>query len=125
MRLEVKSIGKKGFNREDIAVYDADTGQIINGIQSITIGFNVDETATLELKMLHNEYIKTFDIDEETFVVIHMDSGKEVESLTKFSIDDKNKTSTISVNDFDLDLNILRPYKEYGCHKVNIRNKKG
>lgn len=119
MRLEVRSINmnrnKGTLRREDIGVFDADTGIMIKGVQEIRLKFSVKEFFELELDVYHdsadslNNEFKV--VEEENFKLLHQPTGKTLDSLSFFSIQPSH--ITIRLVDFDANIDILRPFKEY------------
>jgi hypothetical protein len=122
MRLEVRTLGKGlGFSRENLAVYDADYGNFIEGVQDIQLKFGVGETGELKLTVFNRGDRKTFSFDEDQLyasegrvAIKHVKSGRFLSGVIGFDIDTEKNTLTVTISDFDVDMKILRPHKEYG-----------
>lgn len=134
MRLEVRSInmGNKGeyacgVRREDLGIYDADTGLMIQGVQEARFIFNVNGPGRLEIDVIwkRDDKKNEFDFDENGLygggpdqLLIHNPSQKTLDGVSGLDLNDEKGIMTIAVIDFDAKLDILRPHKkEVNCAK--------
>jgi len=117
MRLEVRSLGN-GLRREHIGVFDADTGKRIEWVQSVKLKFNVEGAARLKLVVLNNPktgkndfVIREDELYEDAPAITYTPTGHKLYNISSWSQELSDRV-VFEVIDFDLNLNVNRPFKQ-------------